>query len=141
MIGIVIVTHGLLGQEVLKTAEFIVGSLDGCVTVSIDGVRSPDSMRQSIGEAIKRVNRGSGVLVLTDMFGGTPSNISLSFLEEGRVEVLTGVNLPMLIKAVQLRDKSTLAEAAQSISEHARKSITVAGELLGSGQGPAAKSK
>ncbi len=132
MIGIVVVTHGLLGQEIVKTAEFIVGSLDACASVSIDGVRGPDSLRNSIGEAVKSVNRGRGVLVLTDMFGGTPSNLSLSFLEEGRIEVLTGVNLPMLLKAAQLR-KSPLAEAAQAISEYARKSITVAGELLGGG--------
>jgi PTS system mannose-specific IIA component len=133
MIGIVIVTHGLLAQEMLKTAEFIVGSLDACAAVAIDGVRGPDSLRASIEQAIKSVDRANGVLVLTDMFGGTPSNLSLSFLDEGKIEVLTGVNLPMLLKAVQLR-KSPLAEAAQSISEHARKSITVAGELLGGGR-------
>ncbi len=131
MIGIVIVTHGLLGQEVLKTAEFIVGSLENCATVSIDGSRGPDSMRETIREAIEGVAKGHGVLVLTDMFGGTPSNISLSFLEPGRVEVLTGVNLPMLIKAVQVRDKMNLSDAAQTIGEYSRKSITVAGELLG----------
>ncbi len=134
MLGIVIVTHGLLGQEMLKTAEFIVGGLEACATVSIDGGRGPDAMRLAIGEAIKSVERGRGVLVLTDMFGGTPSNISLSFLEEGRVEVLTGVNLPMLIKAVQLRDKTGLAEAAQTVGDYARKSITVAGEILGGGR-------
>lgn len=131
MIGIVIVTHGLLGQEILRTAEFIVGGLDGCATVSIDGSKGPDAIRKLIGESINSVNRGAGVLILTDMFGGTPSNISLAFLEPEKVEVLTGVNLPMLIKAVQLRDKSALAEAAQIIGEYSRKSITVAGELLG----------
>lgn len=131
MIGIVIVTHGLLGQEILKTAEFIVGSLDGCLTVSVDGGRGPDAIRQSIQVAIEKVDSGSGVLVLTDMFGGTPSNISLAFLGEGRVEVLTGVNLPMLIKAIQLRGKSSLAAAAQAIGDYGRKSITVASEILG----------
>lgn len=130
MIAIVIVTHGLLGQELLKTAEFIVGSLDACVSVSINGVKGPDSLRNSIDQAIKSVDKGGGVLILTDMFGGTPSNLSLSFLEEGKVEVLTGVNLPMLLKAVQVR-KSPLAEAAQLISEQARKSIAVAGAILG----------
>jgi len=131
MIGIVIVTHGLLAQEILKTAEFIIGSLEGCATVSIDGSKGPEATRQDISGAIESVSKGAGVLVLTDMFGGTPSNISLSFLEEGRVEVLTGVNLPMLIKAVQVRDKAALAEAAQTIGDYARKSITVAGEILG----------
>ena len=131
MIRIVIVTPGHLGQEVQKTAEFIVGSLEGCATVSIDGSKAPDAVKKMIGTAIGEVDKGRGVLLLTDMFGGTPSNISLAFLEEGKVEVLTGVNLPMLIKAVQIRDKSTLAEAAQVIGEYSRKSITVAGELLG----------
>lgn len=134
MIGIVIVAHAGLGQEMLKTAEFIVGSLDGCAVVSIDGSRSPQAMCKAIEKAIAEVNRGDGVLVLTDMFGGTPSNISLSFLEEGRVEILTGVSLPMLLKAVQVREHSTLAAAAKIISDSGRKSITVAGELLGGGE-------
>jgi len=133
MIGLVIVTHGALGQELLKTAEFIVGGLEGCLAVPIDGVRSPESLREAVGAAIRALDRGAGVLVLTDMFGGTPSNISLSFLEEGRVEVLSGVNLPMLLKAVQLRDRSVLSEAAQSVGGYGRKSINVAGELLGQG--------
>lgn len=133
MIGIVVVTHGSLGQEILKTAEFIVGGLDACAAVSIDGVKGPDILRAAIEQGIKSVDRGRGVLVLTDMFGGTPSNLSLSFLEAGKIEVLTGVNLPMLLRAVHMR-KSPLAEAAQSTSEHARNSITVAGEILGGGR-------
>ncbi len=131
MLGIVIVTHGSLAQELLKTTEFILGSLDGWATVSIDAGRSPEVMHQNIKQAIKDADRGNGVLILTDMFGGTPSNISLSFLEGGKVEVLTGVNLPMMLKTAQLREKSTLAEAAQQIAEHAQKNIVVAGEMLG----------
>lgn len=131
MIGIVIVTHAQLGQEMLKTAEFIIGGLEGCATVSVDGTRGPEALRQAIAEAVKSVDKDQGVLILTDMFGGTPSNISLSFLEAGRVEVLTGVNLPMLIKAVQVRDKSSLDQAAQTIGDYSRKAINVAGELLG----------
>ncbi|MDR1043979.1 MAG: PTS sugar transporter subunit IIA [Candidatus Adiutrix sp.] len=131
MIGIVIVSHANLAQELLKTAEFIVGGLEACATVSVDSGRGPEAIREAVGEAIGGVERGQGVLILTDMFGGTPSNISLSFLEEGRVEVLSGVNLPMLIKAVQIRDKTSLAEAAQTIGEYARRSINAAGELLG----------
>ena len=130
MIGLLIVTHGSLGQEILKTAEFIIGVLEGCLTVSIDSARSPEFLRESVGTAIRALDKGAGVLVLTDMFGGTPSNISLSFLEEGRVEILSGVNLPMLLKAVQLREKSALSEAAQSVGEYGRKSINVAGDLL-----------
>ena len=131
MIGLIIVTHGSLGQELLKTAEFIIGGLEGCLTVSIDSVSSPESQRESVSAAIRALDRGAGILILTDMFGGTPSNISLSFLAEGRVEILSGVNLPMLLKAVQLRDRVLLAEAAQTIGEYGRKSINVAGELLG----------
>ena len=97
----------------------------------MDSSQGPDALRQTIAAAVKSVDRGDGVLILTDMFGGTPSNISLSFLEDGRVEILTGVNLPMLIKAVQLRSASTLSEAAKAIGEYGRGSIQVAGEILG----------
>jgi len=135
MIGLVLVTHGTLGHELLKTAEFIIGGLEGCLAVSIDSVRSPESLREAVGAAIAALDKGDGVLVLTDMFGGTPSNISLSFLETDRVEVLSGANLPMLLKAVQLRDRALLSEAAQAIGECGRKSINVAGELLGQGRG------
>ena len=131
MLGLVIVTHGSLGQELLKTAELIVGGLEGCLAVAIEGTRSPEALRESVGAAIKALDKGAGVLVLTDMFGGTSTNISLSFLEEGRVEVLTGVNLPMVLKAVQLRDRTPLAEAAQAVGDSGRKSINVTGELLG----------
>lgn len=130
MIGIVIVTHGNLGKEMVKTAEFILGGIDGCATVSVDGERNPDLLREAIAQAIKSVDRQAGVLVLTDMFGGTPSNLSLSFLKERQLEVLSGVNLPMLMKAVQLRDNNSLTEAAQTIGDYARKSINVAGEIL-----------
>ncbi|MDR2946873.1 MAG: PTS sugar transporter [Candidatus Adiutrix sp.] len=131
MIGIVIVTHGQLGREIIKTAEFIGGSLDGCATVSVDSGQGPDSILQAIEQAIKSVSQGAGVLLLTDMFGGTPSNVGLSFLSEGKVEVVTGVNLPMFIKAIQLRGKMALAEAAQAVGEAGHKSITVASEIMG----------
>ena len=131
MIGLLIVTHGHLGGELLKTAEFILGSIEACFTVSIDGHLSPDSIREEIEQGIKKVDSGQGVLILTDMFGGTPSNISLSFLNPGQVEVLTGANLPMLIKAVQLRSQLDLNEMARMTGDYSRKSITVAGEILG----------
>lgn len=125
----------------VKTAEFILGSLEHCLSVSIDGSGSPEMMRKEIETAIKNVNSGSGVLVLTDMFGGTPSNLSLSFLTAGEVEVLTGANLPMLIKAVQVREKMNLLEAAQTIGDYGRKSITVAGEILGRRPAPQTAAK
>lgn len=131
MLGLVIATHGRLGAELVKTAEFILGGLDNCLSVSIDGNGSPEMMRKEIEAAIKTVNQGYGVLLLTDMFGGTPSNLSLSFLSVDEVEVLTGANLPMLIKAAQVREKMSLLEAAQAIGDYGRRSITVAGEILG----------
>jgi mannose PTS system EIIA component len=130
MIGIVIVTHGRLGVELVNTAEFILGSIDRCQTVSIDGQMSPEEIRQKIARSIKAVDQGKGVLILTDMFGGTPSNISLSFLAEGSVEVLTGANLPMLVKLAQSREGRTLKNLAREIGAYGRKSVIVAGELL-----------
>lgn len=130
MIGCVIVTHGRLGAELLNTAEFILGRIEQVKCVSIDGQASPDAMRADIQAAIKTVDQGQGVLILSDMFGGTPSNLSLSFLAAGQVEVLTGVNLPMIIKLVQSREKMPLNELAQTIGNYGRKSINVAGELL-----------
>ncbi|MEW5721596.1 MAG: PTS sugar transporter subunit IIA [Thermodesulfobacteriota bacterium] len=130
MIGFIIVTHGRLGAELIKTAEFILGRIDNAGAVSIDGLHSPESMRESIEKAIRAHDQGQGVIVLTDMFGGTPSNLSLSFLDKWNVEVLTGVNLPMVIKLVQVREKLPLLELAQAIGEYGRKSINVAGEIL-----------
>ncbi|MBF0528158.1 MAG: PTS sugar transporter subunit IIA [Deltaproteobacteria bacterium] len=130
MIGSVIVTHGRLGAELLNTAEFILGRIELIKIVSIDGQGSPDEMHTQIQKAIKSVDQGQGVLILTDMFGGTPSNLSLSFLAVGEVEVLTGVNLPMIIKLVQFREKMSLMELAQAIGSYGKKSINVAGEIL-----------
>ncbi|MEW6262665.1 MAG: PTS sugar transporter subunit IIA [Thermodesulfobacteriota bacterium] len=130
MIGFVIVTHGRLGAELINTAEFILGRIENHRTVSIDGQGAPEVMRADIEQAIKQVDQGQGVIVLTDMFGGTPSNLSLSFLNSGQIEVLTGVNLPMIIKLVQSREKMPLKELAQTIGEYGRKSINVAGEIL-----------
>lgn len=130
MIGFVVVTHGQLGAELINTAEFILGRIEHCQSVSIDGQKSPESMRREIEQAIKSTDQGNGVIVLTDMFGGTPSNLSLSFLASGQLEVLTGVNLPMIIKLVQCRDKKPLAELAETIGNHGRKAINVAGEML-----------
>ena len=139
MIGVIIVTHGRLGEELHKTAKLIVGETEGsgererCRTVAVEMNLGPDALRELVGEAIKSQEGGQGVLVLTDMFGGTPSNISLSFLEEGRVEVLTGVSLPMLLRVFQLREKPsmTLAELASDVSEYSRKAVVIAGRLLG----------
>ncbi|MDY6861560.1 MAG: PTS fructose transporter subunit IIA, partial [Thermodesulfobacteriota bacterium] len=98
--------------------------------LSIDPKKSVEELREQVGEAIKKIDHGQGVLILTDMFGGTPSNICLSFLEEGKVEVLTGVNLPMLIKLSGNRDKKKLGELAAFMMQYGRKNITLASEIL-----------
>jgi PTS system mannose-specific IIA component len=135
MIGIVVVTHGQLGDTLIATTRFILGSLpDDVVAVSVDLETNPDMLRKNIAAGIKSVDRKKGVLLLTDMFGGTPSNLSYSFLEEGRVEVLAGVNLPILIKAIESRAGIDLGELAGSLEKYGRKSISLAsGVLKGSG--------
>lgn len=130
MIGLVLVTHGNLGTELINTAEFILGRIDHAASVSINVQSIPDSMRLEIEQAIKKVDQGQGVIILTDMFGGTPSNLSLSFLNVNHVEVLSGVNLPMIIKLVQARKTVPLAELAQTVGAYGRKSINVASEIL-----------
>ena len=98
MVGVVIVTHGNMAMELIKTADFIVGRVESITGLCVDPQASSETIRQDIEQAISNVDQGAGVLILTDMFGGTPSNISLSFLESGKIEVLSGVNLPMLLK-------------------------------------------
>lgn len=131
MLGIVIVTHSQLGEALIDAAESILGSRPECViSVSIDLKENAEKLRKKITHGIKEVNRNKGVLILTDMFGGTPSNLSYSLLEEGRVEVLSGVNLPILIKAVNIRQKMNLSEIAETIEEYGKKSISLASEIL-----------
>jgi len=131
MIGIVVVTHSQLGEALIEAAEFIVGSRpEGVVSVSIDLNQNVDKLREKVAAGIKKAGREEGVLLLTDMFGGTPSNISYSFLEEGRVEVLSGVNLPILVHAMNSRVKMGLSELAASLEIFGRKSITLASGIL-----------
>ncbi len=131
MIGVVVAAHGNLAQELVQTTNFIVGDQKDLVALTIDPSRSVDEMKNDIKAAIKQVDQGEGVLILTDMFGGTPANMSLSFLEDGKVEVITGVNLPMLIRLSQCRDNGmSFSETAQSIVEYARKSINQATQIL-----------
>jgi PTS system mannose-specific IIA component len=133
-IGVVIVTHYRLGEEFLQALRLIVPDGPPFKAVSIDPKQSVDEMRRAIAEALRATEQGEGVLILTDMFGGTPSNISLSFLKEHRVEVVTGVNLPMLIKLATLSEKKTLEELAPFIKNYGQRNISVASELLPEGQ-------
>lgn len=130
MAGFVVVTHGRLGEELIATAEQIVGKLDRVKFISIAPDSDPEKVRGEISRAIDSVDHGEGVLIFTDLFGGTPSNLSISFLDEKKVEVVTGVNLPMIMKLSNLRKKMDLDEMAKFIRSYGRENISVAGELL-----------
>jgi len=130
LIGVVIVTHGNLGEEFLRTAEEIVGKLPAVEAVSIQASEKIDKARGKIETAIKAVDSGSGVLIFTDMFGGTPSNLGLSFLEKETVEVITGINLPMLIKLPSLRQEGSLKDVAQRLCRVGQKNILAASDFL-----------
>ena len=129
-VGVVIVTHYRLGEEFLQVLRLIVPQAPEFLAVGIDPGQSVEEMRRMIAEALARADRGHGVLVLTDMFGGTPSNVSLSFLGERRVEVVTGVNLPMLIKLATLREEKPLDELASFVKQYGQRNISVASEIL-----------
>ncbi len=131
MIGIVIVTHSRLGEALIETAEFILGKKpEATVAVSIDLKINAEILRKKISEGIKSVNHHKGIIIMTDMFGGTPSNLGYSFLEEGRVEVISGVNLPILIKAANAREKMELAELAQCLEACGKRSISLGSAIL-----------
>jgi PTS system mannose-specific IIA component len=131
VIGVVVVTHGQLAAELVNAAEAIVGDLPRFAAVSIGWHDDTDDAREEIRQAIARLQGESGVLVLTDMFGGTPTNLGLSFVEPDRVEVVTGVNLPMLIKLASLRPaQPELLAVARELRETGRNAIHVASDLL-----------
>ncbi len=132
MVGIVIVTHGMLGDALVETAELIFGSKpESIISVSINLTENVEKLRKKINTAIKSVDSNKGILILTDMFGGTPSNLSYSFLEEGRIEVISGVNLPVLLKAINLRKKDMdLHQVAKTIETYGKKSISLASSIL-----------
>ena len=132
MIGLVLVTHGALAQEFRAAVEHVVGPQEKLETISIGPDDNMEKRRQDIVDAIAEVDSGQGVVLLTDMFGGTPSNLAISLLEKDRVEVIAGINLPMLIKFATIRDSVALPEAVLQAKEAARKYISVASEVLGS---------
>ncbi|MGE5850159.1 MAG: PTS sugar transporter subunit IIA [Candidatus Methylomirabilota bacterium] len=130
MVGILIVTHGELANELLRTAQEIVGKLPRVEAVSIHAAEHIEKARKKIEAVLQRVNDGSGVLILTDLFGGTPSNLVLSYLEAGTVEVVTGVNLPMLMKLPSLREERDLRALADKLARYGQRNILVASEFL-----------
>ena len=130
MIGLVLVTHGRLAEEFLRALEHIVGAQDNVATVCIGPDDDMEDRRQEIIDKVKAAQNGKGVVLLTDMFGGTPSNLAISVLDEGEVEVIAGINLPMLIKLASVRDNLSLKKAVREAQEAGRKYISVASQLL-----------
>lgn len=131
MIGVLVVTHCRLGDALIEAAEFIIGERpEAMAAVSIDLKEDASKLRRKIADGIKKLKGNDGILILTDMFGGTPSNLSYSFLEEGRIEVISGVNLPILIRAVSARKNQPLAELATSLEAFGKKSISLASGIL-----------
>jgi PTS system mannose-specific IIA component len=131
MIGVVIVTHCHLAEELICAAQLVVGEdLKQFQAVSVEPKDASEAIREKILAAIRKVDSGQGVLILTDMYGGTPSNISLSFLEEKKIEVITGVNLPMLLKLATLEDPLTLEPLAEFITDYGQRNINLASEVL-----------
>jgi PTS system mannose-specific IIA component len=129
MIGLVVVCHEDMGAELVKAAEMIVGKIDAVATVSVKQESAPELLREAIQTAIKKVDGKKGVMLFTDMFGGTPSNIALAFLGES-IEVVTGANLSMLIKFANHRDEKSLLDVAGLVQEAGRKSIVIASQML-----------
>ncbi|HEX9162781.1 MAG TPA: hypothetical protein VF980_13835 [Thermoanaerobaculia bacterium] len=136
MIGALIVTHGNLAHELLNAARQIEADVSGIEAVALEWNDSVDAGRLRIAEALQRISRDRHVIIFTDMFGGTPSNISLSFLEKGHIEVVTGVNLPMIVKFAMVKQESKdLATVAHMITEKGSKAIRVASDLLNTASG------
>lgn len=131
MIGMILVTHGQLAEEFVAAMEHVVGRQDAVATICIGPNDDMEERRQEITDAIERVDTGSGAVLLTDLFGGTPSNLAISLLESNRTEVIAGINLPMLIRLAGARKELPLLKAAQAAREAGRNYITLASEFLG----------
>ena len=130
MLGMLVLTHGRFAEELVLAAQTIVGEVTALEAVSIGWHDDVGEASRRIDEAIRRVDRGQGVLVLTDMFGGTPTNLALTLLEAGRIEIVTGVNLPMVIKFCNLREDLELTDAALKLAEEGRQAIHTASQIL-----------
>ncbi len=130
MIGVLIVTHYRLAEEFLQALKLIVGELEHFQAIGLDPSAPPEAMRVRIAKAMREADTGGGVLMLVDMFGGTPSNLCLSFLDDSRVEVVTGVNLPMLVKVARADGNLSLKEVAELAQDYGRRNISVASDVL-----------
>jgi PTS system mannose-specific IIA component len=132
MIGGIIVSHGKLAEEILNALTIILGEALNIEAISIGWYDDVEDSKKKINQSLKRVNQKNGVVIFTDMFGGTPSNLSFSFLKDNRIEIITGVNLPMLIKFVSLQRSNNLKEVAKKVVEQGKKNIHLASALLNS---------
>ena len=130
MIGIIIITHGNLALELKSAMEYILGTQKNIEIISIKSDDDLEIKKADLEEVIEKVNENIGTIILTDMFGGTPSNLAMSFLEVGKVEIISGANLPMLVKLIGLRDSNDLQKVAQESKESAQKYISIASEIL-----------
>ena len=130
MIGLVLVTHGRLAEEFVAATEHVVGRQSNMRAISIGPDDDIEQRRLDIMAAVEAVDDGSGVILLTDMFGGTPSNLAISIMDKGRVEIIAGVNLPMLIKLASVRGEASLADAVKAAKEAGRKYISIASQVL-----------
>ncbi|MEW6457295.1 MAG: PTS sugar transporter subunit IIA [Acidobacteriota bacterium] len=130
MIGGIIITHGELGKELLNVLSYILGETPPIEALSLGWFDDADKAKKQIKDCIKRVNKGNGVIIFTDMFGGTPSNISFSFLKENEIEIITGTNLPMLIKFSSIQNRKNLKDVAEEIRNYGFDSIQLASSLL-----------
>ena len=129
MVGVILVTHGQFGKHLLEAAQTILGPQEQCAHIAVEGSIDMAALLTDLKNTVKRMDSGEGVIILTDMFGGTPSNISLSLLQPGKVDVLTGVNLPMLLRILGMRDQE-LSLLAQNAKSAAIQGIVLAGEVL-----------
>jgi PTS system mannose-specific IIA component len=129
MVGVFLVTHGQFGMHLLEAAQTILGPQQQCAHIAVEGSVDMATLLTDLKNAVKRMDAGEGVIILTDMFGGTPSNISLSLLQPGKVDVLTGVNLPMLLRILGMRDQD-LTQLAQNAKSAGIQGIVLAGEVL-----------
>ncbi|MDI6699477.1 MAG: PTS sugar transporter subunit IIA [Candidatus Saccharicenans sp.] len=132
MIGGVIVSHGRLAEELLNALTIILGEAPNIEPISIGWYDDVEESKKKISQSLKKVDQKNGVIIFTDMFGGTPSNLSFSFLAENRIEIITGVNLPMLIKFVSLQRSNNLKDVAKKVAEQGKKNIHLASALLDS---------
>lgn len=134
MIGLILVTHGRLAEYFVEAMEHVVGGQQAVATICIGPSDDMEQRRQDIADAIRQVDSGSGAIILTDLFGGTPSNLAISLLEAGRVEVIAGINLPMLIRLAGARKAMNVVDAVHAAQQAGKNYITVASEFLGHGE-------